>query len=115
MPTSKPTTSALHTEVFTKLHKLGLSINKQFIDMQREQFTTFSSCIADVTSQLASNEESSQKIESNLNTESHNNSKFDYHLNKEEEIYDDQQTDIKQCITEVERHFQNNNFINSQL
>eukprot|EP00957_Ditylum_brightwellii_P205991 15346332-Ditylum_brightwellii.AAC.1 len=68
-----------------------------------------------INTTVFSNEESLQKIESKLNTMSHNISKFYYQLNKAEKIYVDQQKAINQCITEVQIHIQNNKVIHSQF
>eukprot|EP00957_Ditylum_brightwellii_P135498 10330841-Ditylum_brightwellii.AAC.1 len=83
MPTSESMSSDLCTELFTKLHQFKMSMNKQFLEMERGQCTLFSSCMENVTTKIESNEESLQKIESDLNTVTQTIYKLDPQLNKE--------------------------------
>eukprot|EP00957_Ditylum_brightwellii_P104433 7954777-Ditylum_brightwellii.AAC.1 len=79
-------------------------MNQRFQDMHEEKFDYFTNCMKTLSSTVISNEESLQKTESKIDKMSCNISKFNYRLNKEEKIYIDQQKDIKQYITEVEKH-----------
>eukprot|EP00957_Ditylum_brightwellii_P119221 9094938-Ditylum_brightwellii.AAC.1 len=62
-----------------------------------------------------SNEASLQKVESDLNSVTQTVSKLDHQLNKEQEIYIEQQKAIKRCITTTESHVQNNHAIISNF
>eukprot|EP00957_Ditylum_brightwellii_P130613 9964200-Ditylum_brightwellii.AAC.1 len=90
-------------------------MNQQFQDMYQRQFNCFTSCLTTLSSTVVSNKESSQKTESNLDNVTCTVSKFEYWLKKEENIYIDQQKDIKQYITEMERHVQSNAVMNTQF
>eukprot|EP00957_Ditylum_brightwellii_P022366 1687236-Ditylum_brightwellii.AAC.1 len=74
-------------------------MDNNFKAMKQRHFNYFNNCLLTLSSTVISNQECLQKIKSNLNNVSHIISKFDYQLNKAENIYVDRQKDIKQCIT----------------
>eukprot|EP00957_Ditylum_brightwellii_P065225 4946605-Ditylum_brightwellii.AAC.1 len=79
--------------------------------MEREHFITFLSCMSDVTTKIASNEESFKKIKSNLDTMIQTIPKLDTKLANQKEIYFIQQKDINKYISDIASHGQNNKVI----
>eukprot|EP00957_Ditylum_brightwellii_P086210 6560009-Ditylum_brightwellii.AAC.1 len=62
-----------------------------------------------------SNKASLTKIKCNLNSVTKIVSKHDHQLNKEQEVYIEQQKAINRCITKAESHVQNSNVIISNF
>eukprot|EP00957_Ditylum_brightwellii_P036024 2729302-Ditylum_brightwellii.AAC.2 len=84
-----------------------MSMNKQLLDMERGQFNTLSSCMADVTTKIKSNEEYLEKIEYNLSVVTQTISKFEHKIVIQKEIYSTLQKDINSCISDIASHDQN--------
>eukprot|EP00957_Ditylum_brightwellii_P209681 15362777-Ditylum_brightwellii.AAC.1 len=114
-PTSKPAEPSARDELILMMKEMQSEMNQQFQDMHQRQFNCFTSCLTTLSFTVVSNKEFLQKIKSNLSNMTYTFSKFKYRLKKEEKIYIDQQKDIKQCITEVEMHVQNNAVINNKF
>eukprot|EP00957_Ditylum_brightwellii_P046321 3515273-Ditylum_brightwellii.AAC.1 len=90
-----------------------MSMKKQFLDMEREKFHTLSSCMADIKPNIESNEESLEKIKSNLNVITQTISKFKHKLVIQKEIYSTYRKDINSCISDIASHDKNNKVIHS--
>eukprot|EP00957_Ditylum_brightwellii_P057260 4339326-Ditylum_brightwellii.AAC.1 len=84
-------------------------------NLQQRQANIFTGYISQLSTKIISNTESLKKVKCNLNTVTQTVSKLDYQLNKEQEIYIDQQKAINNCITEAESHVQNNKVIISNF
>eukprot|EP00957_Ditylum_brightwellii_P100550 7664336-Ditylum_brightwellii.AAC.1 len=89
-PTSKPIASEVHNELILMMQELQSDMDNNFKERQQKHLDYFNNCLSPLSSTVISNKDSLQKIKSKLNTMSHNVSKFNYQLNKVENIYANQ-------------------------
>eukprot|EP00957_Ditylum_brightwellii_P111974 8539142-Ditylum_brightwellii.AAC.1 len=84
MPTNQPTEPKVCNEPILMMQKMQSDMDTDFKERQQKHLNYFNNSPSTLSSTVVSNKESLQKIESKLNTMSHNISKFDYQLNKAE-------------------------------
>eukprot|EP00957_Ditylum_brightwellii_P153536 11685946-Ditylum_brightwellii.AAC.1 len=84
-------------------------------NLQETQSNRFNGYLSKFSTTVISHTESLKKIESNLNFVTQTVSKHDHKLNKEQEIYIEQQKAINSCITKAEIHVQNSKAIISNF
>eukprot|EP00957_Ditylum_brightwellii_P202651 15331112-Ditylum_brightwellii.AAC.1 len=88
---------------------------KHIQELKEEQIMSIQEFIKKVSATAYSIEASVKIIKSDLNAMYQTVSKHDHQLNKEQDIYIEQQKAINSCITKAESHVQNNNAIISNL
>eukprot|EP00957_Ditylum_brightwellii_P163822 12471495-Ditylum_brightwellii.AAC.1 len=88
---------------------------KRLQELREEKIMPIQDFMMKVSTTTYSNKASLTKIKSNLNSVTQTVSKHDHQLNKEQEIYIEQQKAINNCITKAESHVQNNNVIISSF
>eukprot|EP00957_Ditylum_brightwellii_P158051 12031068-Ditylum_brightwellii.AAC.1 len=80
--------------------KIQSEIDNIINKSQQKHLDYFNSCLSTISSNVDSNKESLQNIESKLDAMS----KFEYQINKAEKIYVDQQKAINECTSDIESH-----------
>eukprot|EP00957_Ditylum_brightwellii_P042851 3243734-Ditylum_brightwellii.AAC.1 len=83
--------------------------------LQEAQSNGFNGYLSKLSTTVISHTNYLMKIESDLNIVTQTITKLDHQLNKEQEIYIEQQKYINSCITRAESHMQNNNAIISNF
>eukprot|EP00957_Ditylum_brightwellii_P024706 1866540-Ditylum_brightwellii.AAC.1 len=115
MPTSKPPASAARDKLLLMMSNLKANMAKRLQELKEEEIMPIADFTAKVSTIVFSNEESLQKVKSNLDVMTQNISKLETRLTIQKEIYSTQQKDINRCVSDIASHDQNNKVIISEF
>eukprot|EP00957_Ditylum_brightwellii_P208859 15359277-Ditylum_brightwellii.AAC.1 len=106
MPTSKPTSSTVCNELILMMDEMRSNMTKRLQELKEEEIMPIAEYISKISTMVYTNEESLQKIKSNLDVVTQTVSKLDTKLTMQKEIYSIQQKDINICISDIASHNQ---------
>eukprot|EP00957_Ditylum_brightwellii_P032777 2484719-Ditylum_brightwellii.AAC.1 len=90
------------------MDNLKANMAKCLQELKEEETMPLADFMTKISTTVISNEESLQKVKSNLDVATQNISKLETRLNTQKGIYSTQHKDINRCISDIASHDQNN-------
>eukprot|EP00957_Ditylum_brightwellii_P130200 9932324-Ditylum_brightwellii.AAC.1 len=97
------------------MDNLKSNMAKYLQELKEEEIMSLADFMTKISTTVIPNEESLQKVKSNLNIVTQNISKLKTRLNKQKETYSTQHKDINRCILDIAIHDKNNKVIISKF